>query len=838
PELAAVIGVDRFLAEIKTTAHLQHPHILPLHDSGEVNGTVFYVMPFVEGESLRDRLDREKQLPIADAVRIATEVAGALDYAHRHGVIHRDIKPENILLHDGQAMVADFGIALAASRSDGSTRMTETGMSLGTPTYMSPEQAMGERTLDARTDVYALGCVLYEMLTAEPPFTGATAQAIVARVMTESPRDMVAQRATIPEHVAHATMVALAKLPADRFESARSFAEALARPGATSLATGVRVTRARPRGLRDLLPWALAAAGLALGAFGFLRPENALSTTRQFVSFGEGLVPTPFVRGVDISPDGSMIVVRDTAVVGRLWLKRRGELDAVPLAGTEGAYAPRFSRDGEWLSFIAGGRLKKIRLSGGAAITLADSADTNFGGSLWLDDGTILFIGPSQSTLSRVSASGGRPTVVSQDSALAGLGIGEANALPGGRGVMFTVCTSGCLAIAVHVLDLKSGKQHLLIRDALGAWYLPTGHVAYLRNDGVLMARGFDMQRLELTGPEVPLLEGIKTGGGISSLTFSATGTLIYTVGTGSLRADAEVVRVTDRGIATVVDSSWFGPFNSLALSPDGSRVAVSSGQANGALDIWVKTLDRGTFSRLTFGGQDRRPVWSPDGKEVAFVRDSGSGGNVYAKRVDGSTSERLLAKIDRLVQEVDWSPDGKWIVVRTDNGLPGAGDIVAVPASGSGEPIQVVATPHQEYNPAVSPDSRWLAYASTESGTSEVYVRPFPGPAGERWQVSNGGGLTPVWSRDGRMLYYLSPDGFNMRRITVQDDPTFSVVGRETLFNVGNYFVDLFHQSFALSPDGNAIYMLRAKAGQASVFGQLVLVDNWFTDVRARLKE
>src|SRR5512132_3996495 len=226
PELSAVIGAERFLAEIKLTANLQHPHILPLFDSGEADGFLFYVMPFVEGESLRSRLNREKQLPMADAVRIATEVAGALDYAHRHGVVHRDIKPENILIHDGRALVADFGIALAASKAGGN-RMTETGMSLGTPHYMSPEQAMGEREITARSDVYALGVVLYEMLTGDPPFSGSTAQAIVARVLTEAPRPILPQRHTIPPEVESAILVALEKLPADRFATAAEFADAL-----------------------------------------------------------------------------------------------------------------------------------------------------------------------------------------------------------------------------------------------------------------------------------------------------------------------------------------------------------------------------------------------------------------------------------------------------------------------------------------------------------------------------------------------------------------------------------------------------------------------------------
>src|SRR5262245_6686072 len=251
PELAAIVGAERFLAEIKTTANLQHPHILPLHDSGEVDGTVFYVMPFIEGETLRDRLVREKQLPVEEAIRIAIEVAGALEYAHQHKVIHRDIKPENILLQGGHALVADFGIALAASKTEGGTRMTETGMSLGTPHYMSPEQAMGEREITAKSDVYALGCVLYEMLTGEPPFGGPTAQAIVARVMTEEPRSLTLQRRTIPRHVEAAVNRALSKLPADRFASAAQFGEALLNPGAMPLGMTSASQAAAPGGRRS-----------------------------------------------------------------------------------------------------------------------------------------------------------------------------------------------------------------------------------------------------------------------------------------------------------------------------------------------------------------------------------------------------------------------------------------------------------------------------------------------------------------------------------------------------------------------------------------------------------
>src|SRR5688572_19631138 len=357
PELAVVIGAERFLAEIKTTANLQHSHILPLIDSGVADGFLFYVMPFVDGESLRDRLTREKQLPINDAVRIGTEVAYALDYAHRHGVIHRDIKPENILLHDGQALVADFGIALAASKAG--SRMTETGMSLGTPHYMSPEQAMGEREITARSDVYALGAMLYEMLTGDPPFTGSTAQAVVARVLTEAPRPMLPQRHTIPPHVEAAVLTALEKLPADRFASAAEFADAIAgktyaatAPSSAPGGTAVRAVRrdARWRDPATLGLAAVAVVAAAAAVWGWMRPAPVLPVNRfsLFLPPEQALQPT-IVSGnrVAISPDGQRLVyVGPAERGGRLWHRELNQLNSTPIPGTEGAASPSFSPDG------------------------------------------------------------------------------------------------------------------------------------------------------------------------------------------------------------------------------------------------------------------------------------------------------------------------------------------------------------------------------------------------------------------------------------------------------------------------------------------------------------
>jgi hypothetical protein len=376
PELAAVIGAERFLSEIKTTANLQHPHILPLFDSGAADSFLFYVMPFIEGESLRDRLTREKQLPIADAVRIATEIAGALDYAHRHNVIHRDIKPENVMLHDGQALVADFGIALAASKAGGS-RMTETGMSLGTPHYMSPEQAMGQREITPRSDVYALGAMTYEMLLGEPPFTGPTAQSIVAKVMTEKPAPLIARRERIPPPVEDAVLTALEKLPADRFASAAEFASALTRgraagqPGGTTrrMSAAPRFRGAR-RGVRPIA-LVLVTLGLMAGAYWLGRRDRARAVPP--ISFGQSVKVT-WDPGLEIlpaiSPDGkSVAYASGTTINMRIYVRPVAGGRSIQLTDdTAGVQShPRWSPDGTRILFLAAGGVLSAPAAGGPA---------------------------------------------------------------------------------------------------------------------------------------------------------------------------------------------------------------------------------------------------------------------------------------------------------------------------------------------------------------------------------------------------------------------------------------------------------------------------------------
>jgi serine/threonine-protein kinase len=832
PELAAVIGAERFLSEIRTTANLQHPHILPLHDSGDVGGSLFYVMPFIEGESLRDRLDREKQLPIGDAVRIIGEVAGALDYAHRHGVIHRDIKPENILLHDGSALVADFGIALAASSAG--TRMTETGMSLGTPHYMSPEQAMGERTLDARTDVYALGCVCYEMLTGDPPFTGSTAQAIVAKVMTEKPVPPSRMRDTVPEAVEDAVLTALAKLPADRFASAAEFASALAGEGTG--ARRVAGTRRAARPSPSRFAWPIAAiAALALAAWGWLRPKADEQVSFQTIVLGDSLGLTTQGLALAVAPDGRGIAFRDGLPGGRIWLKRWDQLDPVALPGTEGGTSPAFSHDGKWLAFTVGGRVKKMLVDGGSPAVVSDSAGPVNYGVTWLDDGSIVYANPTGDEFQRLEPDGTVSSLGLEDTELGGYGLLNPTPLPGSHGVLFAGCTSGCVRMSLYAVGLDGAAPRKLVDDVYQGWYLPIGQLLYVRLDGTVLMAPFDVDRLEITGAAIPVIDRVTVRGVFPWLAVSGSGTLVYAPGKPDAR-DFEIVRASPDGRFTPVDTSWSGNFNSVALSPDGRRLAVSEGLPTGGYGIFVKNLDDGPYSRLSAGGEDRRPAWSRDGRWVAFIRDSVNGGAVYGRRADGSGDDSLLVSTDRPIQEVAWSGDGTRLVIRTDNAAAGAGDILTVPLAEGGTSTPVAATPSSELQPAVSVDGSWLAYTSNELGTTEVYVRTLPASEGGRWQVSNGGGTSPVWARDGRTLYYLDAS-YRLIAATVETAPTFRVVSRRPLFDAGQFTFDNFHPSFAVSPDGRAFYFFRNRGfgPQGTAAGRLVLAEHWLTTLKEK---
>jgi Tol biopolymer transport system component len=847
PELSAVIGADRFLAEIKLTANLQHPHILPLFDSGEAGSFLFYVMPFVAGETLRTRLQREKQLPVAEAVRIASEVASALDYAHRNGIVHRDIKPENILIHDGSAMVADFGIALAASRAS-SDRMTETGMSLGTPHYMSPEQAMGDRELTARSDVYALGAVLYEMLTGEPPFTGSTAQAIVARVVTESPRPLVPQRHTIPPHIEAAVLTALEKLPADRFGTAAEFAEALSDKNySTGTATAAK-TAALPAahlaagggrpGTNPLLlaGWGVAAVAAAVAGYLALRPKPVPSVSRYSLFFRPAEAPRPSLTAsnIAISADGDHIVYIGPGESGtRLWLREHDKLRPVPIPGTDGADSPFLSPDGKQLGFIKNGRtVRVLSLEGGPPLTLSDSINSS--GGDWGNDGYIYI--EVDSGIGRIRATGGPvEPLYKYNAERHEIGTEYPNALPGGKGLIFRVRRAGQGPAEFDIVGMKlpKGEAKPLIRGVY-ARYADSGHLLVVTSDGKLLAVPFDPNAVEVKGPAVALLEGIRSGPFEVNLAISATGTLVYA--TGGAAGSTRAVWVTRAGAGSQVDSTWDpqGLLSGLAISPDGKTLAVSVSRG-GSQNVWVKQLPTGPFSRVTFGDSSHfRPTWSPDGRSLLYLTDRGTGAGIpYRTRADGTGPSELLFKSPPNVNfvGVTISSDGRWILPRRAATEAGNGDIyVLKPGDTAATPL--LATQSKEVSPAISPDGRWLAYESDESGVSEVYVRPFPDVSSGRWQVSLNGGTAPRWAHSGKELFYINGHQ-ELAAVDVRPGPSFSAGEPHALFSVATYTMTPNYQLYDVSPDDKRFVFVRGVTPEGGT--ELVLTENWFQELKAR---
>jgi serine/threonine-protein kinase len=836
PELAAVIGAERFLAEIRLTANLQHPHILPLFDSGAADSYLFYVMPFVEGETLRDRLSREKQLSVSDTLRIATEVASALDYAHRHGIIHRDIKPENVLLQDGHALVADFGIALAASRAGGS-RMTDTGISLGTPHYMSPEQAMGERDITPRSDVYALGAVVYEMLSGEPPFTGPTAQAVVARVLTEVPRPLAPRRHTVPRHMEAAVLTALEKLPADRFPTAASFAEALQdktyastvplpQPGAAA-----RRTTAGPMGRsRAFLGWGAATAMIAVAAlWGWLRPAPSppISLFPLALPKDQALQP-PAPNGgsrVAISPDGrSLVYLGPGPSGGRLWLRRLDQLRATPIPGSEGASHPFFSPDGRQVAFIREGSTIRIAsLDGAPTVTLTDKAYS--AGGDWGEDGYIYF--EVDSGVARMRPTGGALELVyalSRD--LKEISAEWPNVLPGARSLLFRVRRIGQTPAEYEIAAMRLPRGGLeRLTQGMYARYASSGHLLVVTAEGGLLAIPFDPGKLELTGAPVALMEGVgvRASGLNVDLALSAAGTLVYTTGSKLSRRPYWVTR---DGVVEAIDTSWNPQalIQNIALSPDGKALAVELLQA-GKSQIWVKQLPTGPFSRVTFDDSSTGcPAWSPDGQEVLFAKPQNPRGGVYARRADGTGNARTVAAAGPVFCQIVPSRDGRWLVIRTSIVREGSGDLHAL-RPGDTTLTTLVATATTEMYPSLSPDARWLAYTSWESGAPEVYVRPFPKTEEARWQVSTAGGAEPIWARDGRELFFI--DGrWNLVGVEVLPGARFLMGRQRVLFPTGTYSSGTGNQAYDIHPDGRRfIFLGEPESAEES---ELIVAENW----------
>jgi serine/threonine-protein kinase len=838
PELAAVIGADRFLSEIKTTAALQHPHILPLHDSGEADSFLFYVMPFIEGESLRDRLNREKQLPVADAVRIATEVASALDYAHRHNVIHRDIKPENILLHDGRALVADFGIALAASKAGGG-RMTETGMSLGTPTYMSPEQAMGEREITARSDVYALGAMTYEMLVGEPPFTGPTAQAIVAKVMTADPASLTGQRKTIPLNVEATVFTALQKLPADRFATAAEFAAALANPTTTMARTGFQ-----PAVVPVRRGWLLSAAALAvtllvgmqLGRRVAARGEGALEVIRATLDLGDSTVIRPIgnIR-MAISPSGRRVAfIGNDGADAALWVRDLDQPVARRLTDTKGAFAPFFSPDGESIGFFtaAGGRtnMKVIPAMGGVARTVVQDSVASFGGADWGDDGQIYFTNSARS-LAQVAAAGGVVTRISHPDSAGGVKEHDyPDVLPGSKQAFIMLWKGSLGSNRVGVVDLATGAVTVLAEGSY-ARYLAPDLIVIGGSEGRLLVAHFDARKNRLTGAPELVLEDVQDeiSNGTVEFAVAENGTLVYQPKHGG---NVGVLWVDRGGHDVPVDTTLKGNFSSATISPDGTQLALTQNVSGGS-QVWVKQLRTGGFSRLSFELEDAdRPVWTPDGRYVGFLATRGAHRTAWMRRADGSDSALAVGKSTSDYDEIWFDRSGRYTLFRSEGSAQGTRHLLVKENGVDSVPRKLLQSRYDTFAMTLSPDGRWLAYVSDESGSNEVYVRPFPNVDSAKFAISVGGGMEPLWRRDGTELFFRNPRG-DMYAVPVGPGREFEHSAPRFLFSRPGMALQEFYRSYDVHPDGKRFLMLSSGDAQAR---RLSVIFNWRPELRGAM--
>jgi serine/threonine-protein kinase len=770
-ELAAVIGAKRFLQEIETTANLQHPHILPLHDSGEVGGTAYYVMPYVEGESLRDRLRREKQLPIEVAVRIASEVASALDYAHRKGVIHRDIKPENILLHEGQALVADFGIALALSAAGG-TRMTETGLSLGTPHYMSPEQAMGEREITGRSDVYALGCVLYEMLTGDPPFTGSTAQAIVAQVVTEAPRPLIPRRHTIPPQLESAVLRALEKLPADRFASPAEFAQALA--ATPSQVSRVSPAPAAPR-RSPAVPWiAVLTPALLLAAalawyLGRAREEARGLVASLLPPAGCDFDIVGNSNLVQLSPDGSRLAF--VAVCGEdlsIWIRAMETGENRQLGGTGGATYPFWSADGRSLGFFAGERLKRIEVDGGAIRDLAAAPDGR-GGS-WNAAGIILYAPDVFGEVYRIPAGGGTPEPATKLAQPAGTNVTQRLPyfLPDGKHFLFSEGVSTGPAGRLMAGTLGTFETRQVLARTSNVTY--ADGVLFYVLDGVLLAQRFDPRGLRFSGNAVAVASGLETWifRFLGNYSYSA-GRLVYR------KAVLPETRIEwfDPGSGARSTVLERGAYSAMRLSPDGRRLMVARPEGQNSREhAWLYDVAEGSWSRLTRKSEvEYHMTWMPDGRHVVLEPENGDSAQFVS--VDGGEVE-TVAKSANATPILDLVP-GEAAAIGHRQVQETGFDLVRWSGVRDSLPSKVLyATPADERAPRVSPDGRYVAYLSNQSGRYEVYLARLPGATGER-QVSLGGATESrgalAWSRTRQVLYFLGPGG-SLQSVPVVTSP------------------------------------------------------------------
>ena len=819
----------RFRREAKTLASLNHPNIGGIHGLEEAQDVTAIVMELVEGEDLAQRIARGA-IPLDEALPIARQIAEALEAAHEQGIVHRDLKPANIKVRpDGAVKVLDFGLAKAMETTPGSSpsasmsptittpAMTQAGMILGTAAYMSPEQAKG-RPADTRSDVWALGCVLYEMFTGRRAFPGDDVAEVLASVIKSDP-DWNALPSNLSPGLRVCLRRSLDKIPKNRLHAVADLR--LAMEGAFDVsvgtAVGAGVTAPPGRAWRRSLPWMLAGfvVGGSLAAaivWGLTRPEPPRVTRLAVTaSASQPLAVANSSTDLVISPDGANIVYwTGSAGAGALTVRPLNQLSRVVLP-TRNAFGPFVSPDSAWVGFFEASdrTLKKVAIQGGSPVTICSLPASNIRGASWGSDGTIVFGGPLGS-LWRVAGSGGEPAQITKADAPPG---GQTHSwpvfLPGARAVLFTIVPAANGSESgetpqIVLLKLDTGEQRMLIPHGSYPRYVPTGHLVYAVG-GALRGAGFDLERLEVTTSPVPLLEGVITkDSGAADFSVADMGTLVYLPGR-PLDSQRTIVWVDRGGREELLPGLPAGNHQSVRLSPDGTRLAIDPGQPR---DIWTYDIARATTTKITTdAADDQYPIWTPDGQRIVFSSNRSGRQELYLQRSDGSgTAERLLPTpegVNRIVAD-SWTPDGTTLVVSA----PGL-SAVAIVDERKFERLSRIQ--FVEGAAGLSPDGRWVAYMSAMSGQFEIYVERFP-QLGDRQKISTNGGVKPRWSRDGRTLYYISADGLRFFSVPVSTQTQLTAGVPQLLFE-GTFIRDsVGTRPFDVTPDGQRFVMIKSE--------------------------
>jgi eukaryotic-like serine/threonine-protein kinase len=866
---ATVVGdperVARFRRESQLLASLNHPNIGAIYGVEESHDVRALVLELVDGPTLADHI-AQGALPVADALPIARQIAEALEAAHEQGVVHRDLKPANIKLRpDGVVKVLDFGLAKMLETAPApsalgmsptlSVHATDVGVILGTATYMSPEQARG-RPVDKRADVWAFGCVLFEMLAGVRPFDGEHVTEAFAAVIHDEPAWDVLPENT-PARVCAVLERCLQKDPKDRARDIGDVRLALDGAFESRIAT-TGTTPAADASMRSGSLWrrlaayaAVLIAGIALAVLGvwamasLTAPAPQLSRFRIVPPPAQPLNTTSPDRGIAISPDGSHLVYRagaGTGGGGQMVVHAIDQLDARPLPGIEAFRDPFISPDGLWIGFFQPDGLKKISMTGGPSIALCPALGVPRGAT-WGPDDTIIFATSAATGLLSVSSSGGEPKMLTAPDAAHG----EADhifpsLLPGGKALLFTIAAlDQAVDNQIAVLDLTTGAHKILIRSGSHAEYVGSGHLVYAAA-GILRAVRFDLKRLEVRSDPVPVVEQVMTtDAGEAIFAVSRTGTLVYVSGgvRGGHGPQRSLVWVTRQGIEEPIKApprAYVYP----RLSPDGTRVALDIRDQD--QDIWIWDLARETLMRLTFDpAPDGHPVWTPDGRRIIFASQRSGAANLYWQAVNGTGSVERLTTSRNPQQPSSISRDAAYSVFDENTPAPSFKiDLLAMKGERRAQPL--METTFTERNGELSPDGRWIAYESDESGQLQIYVRPFPKVDAGRWQVSTGGGDRPMWARNGRELFFVSGDG-RLAVVPVQTTgPTFSAGTAAIVFDNRWYYTgsrpDVSNgRTYDISPDGQRFLMIKdnQSVGQNSIStpASMVVVLNWFEELK-----